>query len=214
MGTWDNKGKTGKPVTTDIVRSSIGVIASRIDNIETALDGTDSLTAIDISGGNISGTTITGNTIDDTNTFGEITTTAINIDNIKIDGNTISSTDEDGNIELAPDGDGEVVISGKNFNTNADGDVDCTDITCNSIATGNEAIKFDVISGTAGISTNATLTIAHNKSTNIRGCSVINHNNASQGILITSCNNTNVYVYNMSASNITSGAYNIVIFYV
>jgi len=107
MGTW-SKSNTGKPVTTDLVRSSVGVIASRIDNVEKALDGTDNV-SLDINGGTIDGTPI-GLTTPDDGAF-----TDIIVDNINIDGNTISSTNTNGDIEITPNGNGNTVISSPKY---------------------------------------------------------------------------------------------------
>jgi hypothetical protein len=84
MTTW-NKENTGKPDTTDFVRSSIDLIASRINNVENGLSGDESLDSVVIEGGTIDGTPI-GVTKPDTGNF-----TIITVDNITIDGNTISS---------------------------------------------------------------------------------------------------------------------------
>ena len=47
-----------------------------------------------------------------TSTGNSISFESIDIDNINVDGNTISSTDNNGNINISPDGDGDVLISG------------------------------------------------------------------------------------------------------
>ena len=70
------------------------------------IDGTaniDSLVAdtADINGGSVDGVTIGTNSA----------VTDLQIDNININGNTISSTDTNGNINLSPNGTGEVQLS-------------------------------------------------------------------------------------------------------
>jgi hypothetical protein len=86
----------------------------------------------------------------------------INVDNIKIDGNTISSTDTDGDINITPDGAGEVVIGGNVPN------IDCTQINISNTLTLKSAIvtsaQFDInSSGTYDY------TIAHGKGAKLRG---------------------------------------------
>jgi hypothetical protein len=128
MSIW-NKKNTGKPDLTDNARSSIDLIADRIDNVEKGLAGDDNLKTIDINGGTIDGTPIGATTPDD-GTFNQV-----DVDNININGNTISSTDTNGDINITPNGTGEVVINGN--------------ITCNSISTdGNDAIKIKTYTGT------------------------------------------------------------------
>ena len=58
---------------------------------------------------------------------------AVNIDNLKFDGNTISSTNTDGNIDLTPNGTGEVNITKVDI---AGGEIDGTTIGANSAAAG------------------------------------------------------------------------------
>jgi hypothetical protein len=58
---------------------------------------------------------------------------AVNIDNIQIDGNTISSTNTNGNIDLTPNGTGEVNITKVDI---AGGEIDGTTIGANSAAAG------------------------------------------------------------------------------
>lgn len=86
--------------------------ASSTDNAIARYDGT--------SGGSIqdSGWTIddsdniqrSGNTVIDNARVG--TFTQANVDNVRIDGNTISTTDTNGDLDLAPDGTGQVTING------------------------------------------------------------------------------------------------------
>ena len=67
--------------------------------------------AFDINGGTIDGAVINSGSIGSTTAI-----TKLNVDNIQIDGNTISSTDSNGNINLTPNGTGEVVIGTSNLN--------------------------------------------------------------------------------------------------
>jgi len=102
--------QTGRPDLTETVRSSVDLIASRIDNCEDGLSGTKSLNNIQTTGGNIDGTVI-GATSAVAGSFTDIVGTKLDIDNIKIDGNTISSVDTDGDINLVPDGDGDINLT-------------------------------------------------------------------------------------------------------
>jgi len=115
----------GKPENTDLAK--IEVVTERIDNIVEGLDGSKYLDAVDIRGGNIDNTPV-GATTPSTGDFIDI-----DVDNIRIDGNTISSTDTNGDINLTPNGTGEVVISGTNFSTDSNGDV-----VLNSINSGDD----------------------------------------------------------------------------
>jgi hypothetical protein len=142
-----------------------------------------------------------------------------NIANIKIDGNTISSTDTDGDINITPDGDGDINLT-TNCTVNQDGDIDCTDITCNSIATdSNEALKMDVISGSYNLSAGAgteTVNIAHNKSTNIRGAVNAYYTESSAGRIssvYTKVDGTNVII-TITSTGAVLGNLSVVIFYV
>lgn len=71
MANW-SKNNTGKPDQTDIVRSSVDLIAERIDNVEDGLSGDDALTTVDINGGTIDGTPI-GVTTPDSAEFTDLT---------------------------------------------------------------------------------------------------------------------------------------------
>lgn len=103
MTTW-NVSQTGRPDLTETVRSSVDLIAARIDNVEAGLSGTQSLDNIQITGGSIDGTPV-GITTPDSGKF-----TDIAVDNIEIDGNIISSSS--GDIEITPNSGGTVKISG------------------------------------------------------------------------------------------------------
>ena len=103
MGTWSSNN-AGKPDLTDNARASIDLLADRIDNCEDGLDGTDSLDAVDINGGAIDGTTIGATTPDD-GTF-----TKVDVDNININGNDITSTNTNGDINITPNGTGQVTF--------------------------------------------------------------------------------------------------------
>ena len=62
------------------------------------------LTTADINGGTVDGTSI-GSAVPSTGVF-----TQVDVDNLRLDGNTLSSTNADGNINLDPNGAGEVVM--------------------------------------------------------------------------------------------------------
>lgn len=104
MVTW-NRNNTGKPDTTDYVRSSIDLIAERIDNVEDGLAGTQDLDNLQVTGGNIDGTPV-GVTVPDSGKF-----TEIDVDNVNINTNTIKATDTNGDLNLIGDGTGGVRIT-------------------------------------------------------------------------------------------------------
>jgi len=80
---------------------------------------------------------------------------------------------------------------------------------------GNETLKMDVLTGTAAINATSTLTVAHGKSTNIRGVTGFFHTNttAARGGYAW-CDATNVYLYNSSGTNMDSATYYIIVHYV
>ena len=149
--------QTGRPDLTETVRSSVDLIASRIDNCEDGLSGTKSLNNIQTTGGNIDGTVI-GATSAVAGSFTDIVGTKMNVDNIEINGNTISSTDTNGNITLSPNGLG--VVDGNVFI--------CDSININSSLTLKSAI---VTSAQFDINTSGTYqyTITHGKGDKLRG---------------------------------------------
>lgn len=108
MSNWE-KSSTGKPDITDIGRTSIDLIASRIDNCEDGLSGDDQLPNIKI-GANGGASTIDYTPVGQSNPdYGAFT--EVDIDDINIDGNTISSSDD---IEIEP-GAGKKVTTTKTF---------------------------------------------------------------------------------------------------
>jgi hypothetical protein len=74
---------------------------------------------------------------------------SLNVDNIKLDGNTISSTDTNGNINITPDGNGDVVISKVQINS---GDINGVTIgttdACTDLRVDNIKIDGNTISST------------------------------------------------------------------
>lgn len=72
--------------------------------------------------------TLSASAYDDINNL-----TFLDVDNLNFDGNTISSTDTDGDINLTPNGTGEVVSSKVNF---GGGEIDGTAIGANTASTG------------------------------------------------------------------------------
>jgi hypothetical protein len=93
-------GQTGVVAFTGTDYEVVGVVnaASSTDNAVPKFDGT--------TGQIIQNT---GVTIDGSNVMGGIT--QLNVDNLRLDGNAITSTNTDGNIDLTPNGTGEVNIS-------------------------------------------------------------------------------------------------------
>ena len=117
------------------------------------------------------GTTLTVNA--DSNTTGAVNITGdLDVDNININGNTIISTDTDGNINITPDGTGEVVISTATVSDLVDNEIviagtggllesdsnfrfDGTDFMLGAV--GAETFKVNVATGTTDISGNLVL---------------------------------------------------------
>jgi len=85
------------------------------------------LTTTDINGGTIDNTTIGGATP----AVGSFT--QVNADNLRLDGNALTSTNSNGNIDLTPNGTGEVNISKVDIDSGA---IDGTAIGANSASTG------------------------------------------------------------------------------
>ena len=132
---WSSLNK-GKPLGTDL--GDLSVIAGRIDNVENGLNGVDTLDSVKISGGSIDGVGI-----------GAITpatakVTELTADNIKIDGNSITSEDTDGDINLVPNGTGEVVIPANiapnSINVGGGGAFKTKLLTANTAAAGSTVI--------------------------------------------------------------------------
>jgi len=67
------------------------------------------------------------------------------IDNLSLDGNTLSSTDVDGNVNITPNGNGNTVINGQNFNVDANGDA-----AVNDVVAGGEVISNGKATSDAG----------------------------------------------------------------
>jgi hypothetical protein len=85
------------------------------------------LTTTDINGGTIDNTTIGGSTP----AVGSFT--QVNADNLRLDGNALTSTDTNGNIDLTPNGTGEVNITKVDIDSGA---IDGTTIGASSASTG------------------------------------------------------------------------------
>jgi hypothetical protein len=112
-----------------------------------------SASSITVSSGGFSTVTagsadIDGGTIDGVTIGTSSAATDVRVDNLKLDGNAITSTDTDGNIDLTPDGTGEVNISKVDINGGA---IDGTVIGASSAAAGT----FASISVSDGDITNA-----------------------------------------------------------
>ena len=102
------------------------------------------LTTTDINGGTIDNTTIGGSTP----AVGSFT--QVNADNLRLDGNALTSTNSNGNIDLTPNGTGEVNITKVDIDA---GTIDGTTIGGSSAAaitgttiTANTSVSTDVIS--------------------------------------------------------------------
>lgn len=120
--------------TTLDVTTSADFAGATISNLGT-------VTTADINGGSIDGVTIGTNSA----------VTDLRVDNIKVDGNAITSTNTNGNIDLTPNGSGEVNISKVDINS---GTIDGTTIGATSHTTG----KFTTLQST-GQATLATVDI-------------------------------------------------------
>ena len=105
--------------------SFAGLTATGTVNLSGAtVSNLGSVTTADIDGGSIDGVTIGTNTA----------VTDLRVDNLKVDGNAITSTDTNGNIDLTPNGNGEVNISKVDINSGA---IDGTTIGGSSAAAGS-----------------------------------------------------------------------------
>ena len=198
MATWD-KQNTGRPVTADAVRSSIGVITGRIDNNENALAGEEDLDSISIIGGSIDDTPIGGST-PSTGAFNTLTASAVTLQDVSIESTLALASGVD------------LIL--------ASGGVTCDDILCDSIATDSkDAIKFDVISGSYSYTSGGaqTISLAHGKSTNIRGASIGYFSstfNPSAGITNIYCDSGNVNIKLTNSSGSASGTLYITVYYI
>jgi hypothetical protein len=102
-----------------------GLTASGTVNFSSAtVSNLGTVTTADINGGTIDGVTIGANSA----------VAEINVDNLKLNGNSLTSTDLNGNINLTPNGSGDVVISKADIN---DGSIDGTVIGSSAPAAGN-----------------------------------------------------------------------------
>ena len=115
---------------------------------------TQASNSVDIDGGAIDGVTIGTNSV----------ATDVRVDNLKLDGNAITSTDTDGNIDLTPDGTGEVNISKVDIDGGA---IDGTTIGGSTAAavTGTDVLATDSIGYGAG--NGGTVTQTTSKSTGV-----------------------------------------------
>lgn len=107
----------GRLVASDVTSTELGYLDGVTSGIQAQLDTklgsqgavTDNaVSRWDGTGG--SSLQDSGVTIDDSDVVSGVT--QLNVDNIRVDGNTISSTDTDGDINITPDGSGEVKAGG------------------------------------------------------------------------------------------------------
>jgi hypothetical protein len=132
----------------------VGTISA--SSITASSGGFSSVTSstADIDGGSIDGVTIGTNSA----------ATDVRVDNLKLDGNAITSTNTDGNIDITPDGTGEVNISKVDINGGA---IDGTTIGGSSAAavTGTNVLATTSLGYGAG--NGGTVTQATSKSTGV-----------------------------------------------
>ena len=127
------------------IKAKDGTAAGSIaDSTGVVTLGSSVLTTTDINGGTIDNTTIGGATP----AVGSFT--QVNADNLRLDGNALTSTNSNGNIDLTPNGTGEVNISKVDIDSGA---IDGTTIGGSSAAaitgttiTANTSVSTDVIS--------------------------------------------------------------------
>lgn len=101
----DGIGNIDSVVTTQLDVDNIRVDGNTISSTDT--NGDINLTPNGTGEVNISKVDINGGTLDSV----DISATELDVDNIRIDGNTISSTDTNGDIDITPNGTGEVNLS-------------------------------------------------------------------------------------------------------
>ena len=110
------------------IKAKDGTAAGSIaDSTGVVTLGSSVLTTTDINGGTIDNTTIGGATP----VVGSFT--QVNADNLRLDGNALTSTNSNGNIDLTPNGTGEVNITKVDIDS---GTIDGTAIGANSASTG------------------------------------------------------------------------------
>ena len=172
-----------------------------------------SLAVSDLTSGRVTYASTDGSLVDSANlTFSGtlLTTTNLSVDNINIDGNTIISTDTNGNINITPNGAGEVIVStlavtdltsGRvPYVTTNDAITDSANFTYNGTTltvTGNVVIDNITVDGNSISSSNAlTLDAAASRSI------VINESGADVDVRIESDTEANAFFVEGSTGNI------------
>lgn len=101
------RGGTGSNNGSITGTSTLTFTATGSNNIDLVTStGEVNIGKVDIDSGTIDGVTIGGTTV-----ATSISSALLNVDNIRIDGNAITSTNTNGNIDLTPNGSGEVNIT-------------------------------------------------------------------------------------------------------
>lgn len=89
-----------------------------------------------------------------------------------------------------------------------------TSVNCTSVSTGEDAVKFDMLSSTAAIGSNTVVSMAHGHGNMYNAGSAYHANAASNTHLITWADGTNVYVLNNTGNPISSGTLRVVVTYI
>ncbi len=116
--TFDGTMLTTTNLTVDNINVDANTITTSVGNLTLTSTGTEviatSLAVSDLTSGRVTYAGTSGALVDSANlTFSGtlLTTTNLTVDNINIDANTIISTDTNGNINITPNGTGEVIVS-------------------------------------------------------------------------------------------------------
>jgi hypothetical protein len=165
--------------TTNIKAKDGTAAASIADSTGVMTIASSVLTTTDINGGTIDGAVIGGSSAA-AGTFTTITGTQVNSDNLRLDGNTLSSTDTNGNITIAPNGTGQVVMSGDldvaNIETGAIKARDGTAGATIANSTGQFTFSANIKRGVLELGQPTGITIAMIKATNTNGSIILQAN--------------------------------------
>ena len=146
-------------------------------SLTTSGTGEVNIAKVDIDSGTIDGTTI-GSSSASTGSF-----TQVVVDNITIDGNTISSTNANGNIDLTPNGTGEVNITKVDIDA---GTIDGTAIGTASPATQLIVDDVEIDSATIGLKSGSSATALNINTRSGTVPIIFNGNNAGANAIISS----------------------------